>query len=141
MCGYVLWLNVCSVCVCEGVGERRGGWRRLAFGSGVCVCERACACVRYCFLSRSENICIPLNPACVALIISCMHQGFSLVEITRARVTSHAAPKRREPGARWSLPPPARALEGERRQRWESMRSEDPAGSAAAQCGRSSSTY
>lgn len=44
------------------------GWRWSIFGN-VYVCVVL-------FLKHSENICIPLNPACVALIISCMHQGF-----------------------------------------------------------------
>lgn len=57
MCGYVLWLNVCTV-----LGGSIWQW---------CVCM----CVVL-FFKHSENICIPLNPACVALIISCMHQGF-----------------------------------------------------------------
>ena len=60
-----------------------------------------CVCVVL-FFKHSENICIPLNPACVALIISCMHQGFSLAEITRLK--SHHTPPEEE-GERCSLEP------------------------------------
>lgn len=64
-CGYILWLNVYGVpCV---RGSNGGG---VAFG---------CVCV------FTENICILLNPACVALIISSMHRFFSLMEITRLK--------------------------------------------------------
>lgn len=60
-----------------------------------------CVCVVL-FFKHSENICIPLNPACVALIISCMHQGFSRAEITRLK--SHHTPPEEE-GERCSLEP------------------------------------
>lgn len=134
MCGYVLWLNVCSVCVCVCVRVLgRDGGRGAASIWQWCV--RAYACVYYCFLSRSENICIPLNPACVALIISCMHQGF--LSWRSHKLASHHMPPRRG----GSLPPPARALERERRQRWESTRSRGSRCFLAAQCSRSSSTY
>ena len=88
-----------ALCVC--VSERViwvGGWvgGGLVFG-GVAVC----VCVVL-FFKHSENICIPLNPACVALIISCMHQGFSRVEITRLK--SHHTPPEEE-GERCSLEP------------------------------------
>ena len=78
-----VFVCVC-VCVCEGAGEGS------PFGG--------CACVQYCFYKHSENICIPLNPACVALIISCMHQGFSLMEITRLK-SYHMLPGEEGAGA------------------------------------------
>lgn len=60
----------------------------------VCVCVHLGTCARYCFFfffKQPENICIPLNPACVALIISCIHQGFSSQGDHTAQVTSQAA--------------------------------------------------
>lgn len=86
MCGYALWLKV-SVMLHVFVRVRMGRGAEL-------VCVWQCLCVVL-FFKHSENISIPLSPACVALIISCMHQGFSLMEITRLK-SHHAALKRRE---------------------------------------------
>lgn len=65
-CVMYVWICIVvkSVCVRMGSGAEV-----------VRICRRVCVCVVL-FFKHSENICIPLNPACVALIISCMHQGF-----------------------------------------------------------------
>lgn len=62
-CGYIVWLNWGEWGVCLVVG-----WHLAHMF--MCVC----ACVYFSF-KHYENICILLSPACVALIISCMHQG------------------------------------------------------------------
>lgn len=78
----------------------------------VCLCD---ACVV--FLQCSENICIPLNIACVALIISCVHQEFFFFFVAvglfipwlvssgdhTARVTSERLPTVPLNGLYWSL--------------------------------------
>lgn len=66
---YVLWFKVWTLCMRSGVEV---------------VCVWRCLCVAL-FFKHSENISIPLSPACAALIISCMHQGFLFTEITQLK--------------------------------------------------------
>lgn len=84
--GYTVWFSV---------REAAGEGLYLAAAS-LCLCAHLHTRALL-FFKQSENICIPLNPACVALIISCMHQGFSHKEITRLK-SHHKLPGE---GSRW----------------------------------------
>lgn len=85
------------------VGGVGGG---MAFGSYVhacvCVCASVCVClwVFSFFFKHYENICILLSPACVVLIISCMHRGFlSWRSHDRSHITRRQRRRRSSPAA------------------------------------------